>query len=87
MMGMSRYLDAYIDRRMQAVITEWDLATARDLGDLSRRLETLEQGISSVQENDKKAAAALGELEARVLCRDHQGLHTNQGPMTSYFSA
>jgi len=34
MIGMDRYLDAYVDRRMAAIVEEWDLATQSDLGNI-----------------------------------------------------
>lgn len=66
MIGMDKYLDAYVDRRMQSIIEEWDLATQPDLGDFSRRLAALEEEIPRQRAFDRSAAEKLSELERRA---------------------
>ena len=66
MIGMDKYLDAYVDRRMQSIMEEWDLATKPDLGDYSRRLAALEEEIPRQRAFDKSAAEKLSELERRA---------------------
>lgn len=66
MIGMDKYLDAYVDRRMQSIMEEWDLATQPDLGDFSRRLAALEEEIPRQRAFDRSAAEKLSELERRA---------------------
>lgn len=66
MIGMDRYLDAYVDRRMQSIMEEWDLATKTDLGEYARRLAALEGEIPGQRAFERSAADKLSELERRA---------------------
>ncbi len=66
MISMNSYLNTYVDRRMQAVVDEWELSTRADLSDLVRRLDALEKEIPLRQAFEKSAADRLTRLEARA---------------------
>ncbi|WP_424029014.1 hypothetical protein [Methanoregula sp.] len=66
MIGMNSYLNAYVDRRMDAIVDEWDLATKADLSDFTTRLAALEQEIPRLKAFDHTAADKLTELENRA---------------------
>ncbi len=66
MISMNSYLNTYVDRRMQAVVDEWELSTRADLSDLVRRLDALEKEIPLRQAFEKSAADRLTSLEARA---------------------
>lgn len=66
MIGMNSYLNAYVDRRMQAIVEEWDLSTRADLSDLTLRLDALEREIPGLKVFEKSAAEKLTELETRA---------------------
>ncbi len=66
MINMNSYLNAYVDRRMQAVVDEWDLSTRADLADLVDRLDALEQEVPKRAAFEKSAADRLTGLEARA---------------------
>jgi len=55
-----------VDRRMAAIVEEWDLATQPDLGEYTRRLAALEEEIPRQKAFDKSAAEKLSELERRA---------------------
>jgi len=65
---MSRldYMGGYIDRRMNNLIDEWNLATRSDLGDLYRRLHAIEDEIRSSAAFEAVALAKVAELERRI---------------------
>jgi len=66
MIGMNSYLNAYVDRRMAAVVEEWDLSTRADLSDLVLRLDALEREIPGLKAFGTAAADKLTELETRA---------------------
>lgn len=66
MIGMDTYLNAYVDRRMNTIVDEWDLATGTDLADFTDRLYTIEQEIPRLKAFGKAAADKLTELETRA---------------------
>lgn len=66
MISMNSYLNTYVDRRMQAVVDEWELSTRADLSDLVRRLDALEKEIPLRQAFEKTAGDRLTSLEARA---------------------
>jgi hypothetical protein len=66
MIGGDRYLNAYVDRRMQSIIEEWELATKNDLGDFTRRLGAAEEEIPRLKASGATASKKLAELEARA---------------------
>jgi hypothetical protein len=66
MKGMTTYLDAYVDRRMQGVIEEWDLARRDDVKDFLSRLEAVEQESARIRASGRGMADKLTELENRA---------------------
>ena len=66
MIGMDSYLNAYVDRRMQYIVEEWDLSTGNDLADFTQRLYALEQEIPRLQAFEHAAGDKLTELERRA---------------------
>ena len=63
---MDHYMGAYIDRRMESLIDEWQLATKRDVNDFVTRLNALAEEIVRLTEVENKASAKLSALEARA---------------------
>jgi hypothetical protein len=66
MIGMDSYLNAYVDRRMQYIIEEWDLATGTDLDEFTGRLAALEQEITRLKTLGHAAGDKLTGLENRA---------------------
>lgn len=66
MIGMDSYLNAYVDRRMHAIVEEWDLATGPDLDDFRDRLDALEREASRLKVFEQTSAEKLTALEARA---------------------
>lgn len=66
MIGMNKYLDAYVDRRMKYIVEEWDLATGNDLADFTSRLYAIEQEIPRLNASEQATADKLAGLEARA---------------------
>jgi hypothetical protein len=64
--GMTSYLNSYVDRRMQVIIGEWDLARQDDLKDIVSRLEAVEQESSRLRAAGYAAADKLTDLENRA---------------------
>ncbi|MEM2123899.1 MAG: hypothetical protein QXL43_01010 [Methanolinea sp.] len=65
-MRVPDYLGSYLDRRMEDLIREWDLATRRDLGDLPARLSAREEEARKCAGFEASASAKLTELEERL---------------------
>lgn len=65
---MSRfdYMGGYVDRRMNNLIDEWNLATRTDLGDLYTRLYAIEEEVRSSAAFEAVALAKVAELERRI---------------------
>ncbi len=66
MISMDSYLNAYVDRRMRAIIDEWDLSTRADMDDLEDRLAALEQEVPRIRASEAAVSGKLAELEARA---------------------
>ena len=66
MIGMDSYLDAYVDRRMQHLVEEYDLSTKNDLLEFTARLESLEREVPRLKTFETEAADRLAALEARA---------------------
>jgi hypothetical protein len=66
MIGMDTYLSAYVDRRMNTIVDEWDLSTGTDLSDITGRLYAIEQEIPRLRAFEQSAADKLTELETRA---------------------
>jgi len=65
-MILNDYMDAYVDRRMTSIIEEWQLARRDVVGNLDRRVGTLEGEIVRIRAVEKTAADRLASLEARA---------------------
>ncbi|MBU6998094.1 MAG: hypothetical protein HXS41_04510 [Theionarchaea archaeon] len=60
------YIDEYIDRNMEYLIKEWNLASARDIRGFSHRIQELEGSVDPVKDFCTQASQRLSELEARL---------------------
>ena len=66
MIGMNSYLNAYVDRRMAAIVEEWDLARTPDIADFTSRLYAIEQEIPGLKASSHAASDKMTELENRA---------------------
>ena len=66
MIGMNKYLNAYVDRRMKYIVDEWDLSTRTDLSDFTGRLDAIELEIPRLKAFEHAASDKLTELENRA---------------------
>jgi hypothetical protein len=66
MIGMDTYLNAYVDRRMNNIVDEWDLATRTDLADFTGRLDAIEREVPRLKAFGQAAVDKLTELETRA---------------------
>jgi hypothetical protein len=66
MVGMDSYMNKYLDRRMKALIEEWDLGTKNDLGDFEDRLVAVEEGAREIGMFEINADVRMDELEERL---------------------
>ena len=64
---MNKYMGTYIDRRMEALIDEWHLATKRDIDDFVTRIDTLSGEIARLTDSGIRISDRLSALEARAL--------------------
>ena len=64
---MNKYMGTYIDRRMEALIDEWHLATKRDIDDFVTRIDTLSEEIARLTDSGIRISERLSALEARAL--------------------
>ncbi len=64
---MNKYMGAYMDRRMEALIDEWHLATHRDIDDFVTRIDSLSDEIVRLTESKDRVSVRLSVLEARAL--------------------
>lgn len=65
-MNLDTYLSAYLDRRMNAVISEWQLSTRGEVTDLTSRLKHAKEELASLKKFEKETADRLFNLEERV---------------------
>jgi polyhydroxyalkanoate synthesis regulator phasin len=61
-----RYLNSYVDRRMQYVIDEWQLATRHDIADFERRLNALSSEAARLAGVEKAVEMKISSLEQRA---------------------
>jgi hypothetical protein len=66
MIGMKSYMNAYVDRRMKAVVEEWDLCRKDDISDFTARMSAIEQEIPRLKASKKASVDKLTELEIRA---------------------
>lgn len=63
--SVDSYVHGYLDRRMEALVDEWNLARKGDVGDFSKRVENMEKEIPPMKDFEKAASAQLTLLEER----------------------
>ncbi|GAB6285622.1 MAG: hypothetical protein PHF57_13135 [Methanoregula sp.] len=63
---INRYMDSYVDRRMPALIEEWQIASRDVIGDMERRLGALENEIVHIRTFERTATERLVAMEARA---------------------
>jgi len=66
MMNFDNYLSGYLDRRMNLIIDEWQIATKGDLTDLTQRFHRVQDDLTSLKSFEKETADKLSDLEERV---------------------
>ncbi len=60
------YVNAYLDRRMNALIEEWQLATRQDVKDFDSRVSALSEEIERIRAAEDQIGAKLSSLEAKA---------------------
>lgn len=60
------YVNAYLDRRMNALIEEWQLATRHDLEDFESRVTALSEEIERIRLAEDVIGTKLSSLEAKA---------------------
>ncbi len=65
-MILNKYMDAYVDKRMADLIGEWQIARRDAVGDLDRRLGSLESEILKIRASEKTVSDRISSLEARA---------------------
>jgi len=60
------YVNAYLDRRMNALIEEWQLATSHDLEDFEGRVTALSDDIERIRSAEDEIGTKLASLEAKA---------------------
>ena len=63
---MDRYMNTYIDRRMQVLVEEWQLASRNDIAAFERRLTTLSNEATRLAGVEKSVESKLASLEERA---------------------
>ena len=65
-MNTDTYLLKYLDRRMNLIIEDWNLATRDDLNDLESRYSNLQEQLSESKKFEKETQSRISDLEDRV---------------------
>ena len=65
-MSLDNYLSGYLDRRMSQIISEWQLATRDEMGDLTRRFSRVQDDLTNMKTFEKETGEKLSNLEERV---------------------
>ena len=65
-MNFDNYLFGYLDRRMNLIIDEWQIATKGDLTDLTQRLHRVQDDLTGLKHFETESSATLTHLEERV---------------------
>jgi hypothetical protein len=63
--SVDSYVHGYLDRRMEALIDEWNLARKGDVGDFAKRIENVEKEIPPMKDFEQAASAQIAGLEER----------------------
>jgi polyhydroxyalkanoate synthesis regulator phasin len=64
---MENYLHTYVDRRMEILIEEWQLARKDEISDIALRVEALEQDIPQRKISQREILERITALEKRAL--------------------
>lgn len=65
-MRLDNYLSAYLDRRMNLIISDWQLSTRNDLNDLHQRVSRVRDNLNDQKVVEKEIGERLSGLEERV---------------------
>lgn len=65
-MNHDDYMFSYLDRRMNCIIDEWQLATKGDLLDLNLRYQLVKQDLIDMKSFERSTDKKLSDLEERV---------------------
>ena len=65
-MRLDNYLSSYLDRRMNLIISDWQLSTKDDLNDLHQRFSRVQDNLNELKVFEKETGERLSGLEERV---------------------
>lgn len=65
-MRLDNYLSAYLDRRMNLIISDWQISTKDDLNDLHQRFSRVLDNLNELKVFEKETGERLSGLEERV---------------------
>jgi len=65
-MRLDNYLSSYLDRRMNLIISDWQLSTKDDLNDLHQRFSRVQDNLNDLKVFEKETDERLSGLEERV---------------------
>ncbi|HWQ67371.1 MAG TPA: hypothetical protein VN372_10920 [Methanospirillum sp.] len=65
-MNLDNYMAGYMDRRMNQIIEEWQLATKGDLQEIVRRFTAVQEEVHQLKTFERTTAEKLTELEERA---------------------
>ncbi|MFH0967707.1 MAG: hypothetical protein V1862_08510 [Methanobacteriota archaeon] len=65
-MNLDTYLSGYLDRRMNLIVEEWQIATKGELADLTQRLHRVQEDLTDLKNFERESADRLSDLEERV---------------------
>jgi len=65
-MRLDNYLSSYLDRRMNLIISDWQLSTKDDLNDLHQRFSRVQDNLNDLKVFEKETGDRLSGLEERV---------------------
>lgn len=63
---IDRYMNGYVDRRMSAIIEEWQLARTGNMGAFPQRIAALEREVTRLSASRKASDSRLHMLEERA---------------------
>ncbi len=63
---IDRYVNSYLDRRMNALIEEWQLATRQDVQDFESRVSALSEEVERIRAAEDQIGAKLASLETKA---------------------
>lgn len=65
-MILDRYLNTYVDRRMELLIDEWQLTTHLDVSDILSRVRRIEEETAERRAGYAALEARLSTMEKRI---------------------